>query len=203
MPLDELVGAPDVGDPRIRLKPRSPQRAAGLPADAAVERAGTCGRSSSRPSASASCAPTTGYEWLYVLSGEMRLILGEHDITMRARRGRRVRHAAAALVRPGGRRAGRDPERARQPRRAHARPRRAAAHERDGLTSPVRSDSRKRQRKLSPRLVRATSSRWSTVDSAELQGRPTAGCARELLLVCGAWGKRRLVYADPRGTPRR
>jgi len=24
-----------------------------------------------------------GYEWLHVLSGEMRLILGEHDITMR------------------------------------------------------------------------------------------------------------------------
>ena len=24
-----------------------------------------------------------GYEWLYVLSGEMRLIIGEHDITMR------------------------------------------------------------------------------------------------------------------------
>jgi quercetin dioxygenase-like cupin family protein len=23
-----------------------------------------------------------GYEWLYVLSGQMRLILGEHDITM-------------------------------------------------------------------------------------------------------------------------
>ena len=23
-----------------------------------------------------------GHEWLYVLSGEMRLILGEHDITM-------------------------------------------------------------------------------------------------------------------------
>ena len=23
-----------------------------------------------------------GYEWLYVLSGRMRLILGEHDITM-------------------------------------------------------------------------------------------------------------------------
>ena len=23
-----------------------------------------------------------GYEWLYVLSGNMRLILGEHDITM-------------------------------------------------------------------------------------------------------------------------
>ena len=24
-----------------------------------------------------------GYEWLYVLSGEMKLILGEHDVTMR------------------------------------------------------------------------------------------------------------------------
>ena len=23
-----------------------------------------------------------GYEWLYVLSGQMRLVLGEHDITM-------------------------------------------------------------------------------------------------------------------------
>src|SRR3954449_3701981 len=25
-----------------------------------------------------------GYEWLYVVSGEMQLILGEHDITMHA-----------------------------------------------------------------------------------------------------------------------
>ena len=24
-----------------------------------------------------------GYEWLYVLAGELRLILGEHDLTMR------------------------------------------------------------------------------------------------------------------------
>jgi hypothetical protein len=29
-------------------------------------------------------ATHAGYEWLYVLSSEMRLILGEHDITMRA-----------------------------------------------------------------------------------------------------------------------
>jgi uncharacterized cupin superfamily protein len=26
----------------------------------------------------------TGHEWLYVLSGEMQLILGEHDLTLRA-----------------------------------------------------------------------------------------------------------------------
>ena len=37
VPLDELVGAPEVGDPRIRLKPRTPQRPGGLSADAAVE----------------------------------------------------------------------------------------------------------------------------------------------------------------------
>jgi uncharacterized RmlC-like cupin family protein len=43
-----------------------------------------------------------GHEWLYVLSGEMRLILGEHDITHATRRSRRVRHPAAALVRPSG-----------------------------------------------------------------------------------------------------
>ena len=37
---------------------------------------------SSRPSASPRFAPMMAYEWLYVLSGRMRLILGEHDITM-------------------------------------------------------------------------------------------------------------------------
>ena len=29
-----------------------------------------------------------GYEWLYVLSGELQLILGEHDLTMRPVRSR-------------------------------------------------------------------------------------------------------------------
>ena len=38
--LDELVGAPEVGDPRVRFKPRAPQRTSGLPVDPAVEQPG-------------------------------------------------------------------------------------------------------------------------------------------------------------------
>jgi quercetin dioxygenase-like cupin family protein len=36
----------------------------------------------SRPERERNLRTRDGYEWLYVLSGEMRLILGEHDITM-------------------------------------------------------------------------------------------------------------------------
>jgi transcriptional regulator with XRE-family HTH domain len=83
VPLDELVGAPDVGDPRIRLKPRTrngrlvfplTQQTTGLAVWKVVI----------PPERERSLRTHDGYEWLYVLSGEMRLILGEHDITMRA-----------------------------------------------------------------------------------------------------------------------
>ena len=40
-----------------------------------------------------------GYEWLYVLSGRLRLVLGDHDLVLAAGRGGRVRHPHAALVR--------------------------------------------------------------------------------------------------------
>jgi transcriptional regulator with XRE-family HTH domain len=84
IPLDELVAAPEIGDPRIRLKPE--KRSGGrivvpltrqprgvhawkvvIPAERGEPRLRT----------------HEGYEWLYVLSGELRLILGEHDITMK------------------------------------------------------------------------------------------------------------------------
>jgi transcriptional regulator with XRE-family HTH domain len=82
VPLDELVGAPEVGDPRIRLKPRArkgrvfvplTQQPSGLHAWKVIiapERGEPELRSHE------------GHEWLYVLSGRMRLILAEHDITM-------------------------------------------------------------------------------------------------------------------------
>ncbi|HJU47479.1 MAG TPA: helix-turn-helix domain-containing protein [Gaiellaceae bacterium] len=81
VPLDELVGAPDVGDPRIRLKPRIrngrlvfplTQHSSGLAVWKVVI----------PPERRRELRVHEGYEWLYVLSGEMRLILGEHDITM-------------------------------------------------------------------------------------------------------------------------
>ena len=49
VPLDELVGAPEVGDPRIRLKARKTQRPHRLSVDTAVERrARVEGRDSAR-----------------------------------------------------------------------------------------------------------------------------------------------------------
>jgi transcriptional regulator with XRE-family HTH domain len=83
VPLDELVGAPEVGDPRIRLKPRTrngrlvfplTQQSSGLAVWKVVI----------PPERERTLRTHEGYEWLYVLSGEMRLILGEHDITMKA-----------------------------------------------------------------------------------------------------------------------
>ena len=82
LPLDELVGAPRIGDPRVRLKPRTrngrlvyplTQPSSGMAVWKVVI----------PPERDRKLRTHAGYEWLYVLSGEMRLILGEHDITMR------------------------------------------------------------------------------------------------------------------------
>jgi transcriptional regulator with XRE-family HTH domain len=81
VPLDDLVGAPEVGDPRIRLKPRRVNGRTVLP----LTRPGGVQAwkivipvSQSRPQ------PRThdGFEWLYVLSGRMRLVLGDQDLVL-------------------------------------------------------------------------------------------------------------------------
>lgn len=75
VPLDELVGAPPVGDPRVRLKPLKrhgstivplTQHPGGLQAFKMV-----MGASRSTPE----LRGHEGYEWLYVLSGRLRLVL--------------------------------------------------------------------------------------------------------------------------------
>ncbi|MCP2290237.1 helix-turn-helix domain-containing protein [Nocardia amikacinitolerans] len=82
--LDELVDAPPTGDPRIHLRPVTrhgmtmvplTRRAGGIqaykivlpPADPRVE---------PRPQTH------EGYEWVYVLNGRLRVILGEHDLVL-------------------------------------------------------------------------------------------------------------------------
>ena len=80
--LDELVGAPEVGDPRIRLKPR--RRKGRLVFPLTQQSSGVHVWKVIIPPERNEPELRTheGYEWLYVLSGRMRLILAEHDITM-------------------------------------------------------------------------------------------------------------------------
>ncbi|KAA2264211.1 helix-turn-helix transcriptional regulator [Solihabitans fulvus] len=86
VPLDELVGAPPTGDPRVHPQPftRGDQtiipltRQPGGPQ--AFKHLIAAGGKRSEPE------PRTheGYEWLYVLSGRLRLVLGEHDVVLKS-----------------------------------------------------------------------------------------------------------------------
>lgn len=82
--IDELVGAPPTGDPRVHLRPvirngmtlvPLTRHAGGVQAYKLVIPAG---RQPGPP------GPKThaGYEWLYVLDGRLRLVLGEHDLVL-------------------------------------------------------------------------------------------------------------------------
>ncbi len=82
--LDELVDAPPTGDPRIHLRPVQrggmtmlplTRRAGGIQAYKLVLPAGS-GRRDPDPQTH------EGYEWLYVLNGRLRVVLGEHDFVM-------------------------------------------------------------------------------------------------------------------------
>jgi transcriptional regulator with XRE-family HTH domain len=90
IPLDDLVGAPAPADPRVLGKPVTrhgrtyiplTQRPGGLraykvvlpPAGPAVGLAGEIEQNSHE-----------GYEWIYVLNGQLRLRLGEHDFVMKS-----------------------------------------------------------------------------------------------------------------------
>lgn len=82
--LDELVGAPQTGDPRVHLRPVSrhgmtmvplTHRAGGIQAYKLVI------RPAARPQ-EPEPQRHEGYEWLYVLDGRLRLVLGEHDLVL-------------------------------------------------------------------------------------------------------------------------
>jgi transcriptional regulator with XRE-family HTH domain len=85
VPLDELVGAPPTGDPRIHPRPIVRFGQTILPLS----------RQPGAPQAFKHLIPAgpvqapdprshEGYEWLYVLSGRLRLVLGEHDLVLPA-----------------------------------------------------------------------------------------------------------------------
>lgn len=82
VPLDDLVGAPEVGDPRVRLKPRRVNGRTVIPLTR--QPGGVQAWKIIIPATQSKPNPRVhdGYEWLYVLSGSMRLVLGDHDLVL-------------------------------------------------------------------------------------------------------------------------
>ena len=81
--LDELVDAPETGDPRIRAKPVTRH---GRTFISLTRRPGGLQSFKIVMPVESQAAPTLktheGYEWLYVLSGRVRLVLGTRDLTL-------------------------------------------------------------------------------------------------------------------------
>ncbi|WP_217246613.1 helix-turn-helix domain-containing protein [Streptomyces sp. AC602_WCS936] len=84
VPLDDLVGAPRTGDPRIHLKPI--RRFGMVFVPLSRRPGGTQAFKMIIPSRPAALEPTPqtheGFEWLYVLSGRLRLLVGERDLAL-------------------------------------------------------------------------------------------------------------------------
>jgi len=83
VPLDELVGAPATGDPRLHLRPivrggmtiiPLTRRPGGIQAYKHIIPAGTPGQPDPKVH--------EGYEWLYVLNGRLRMVLGSRDLVL-------------------------------------------------------------------------------------------------------------------------
>ncbi|MER5627428.1 XRE family transcriptional regulator [Streptosporangium sp. NPDC002544] len=84
VPLDDLVGAPRTGDPRIHLKPI--RRFGMIFVPLSRRPGGTQAFKMIIPARPEPLEPTPqtheGFEWLYVLNGRLRLVLGERDLTL-------------------------------------------------------------------------------------------------------------------------
>ena len=83
VPIDELVGAPETGDPRVHLRPITRHRMTMIPL---TRRAGGIQAFKmiipARPAGPHEQKTHEGYEWMYVLNGRLRLMLGDQDLIM-------------------------------------------------------------------------------------------------------------------------
>jgi transcriptional regulator with XRE-family HTH domain len=81
--LDDLVGAPATGDPRVHLRPVSRGDMTMIPL---TRRAGGIQAYKLIIGARARMSPVAktheGYEWLYVLDGQLRIMLGDQDFLL-------------------------------------------------------------------------------------------------------------------------
>ena len=79
VPLDDLVGAPEVGDPRVRLKAGRVKGRTVIPLTRQPD--GVQAWKIVIPTSKVKPEPRAheGHEWIYVLSGHIRLVLGVQD----------------------------------------------------------------------------------------------------------------------------
>ncbi|SOD98722.1 transcriptional regulator, XRE family with cupin sensor [Blastococcus haudaquaticus] len=84
IPLDELIGSPEVGDPRVRFRPRNRNGRVVVPLTGQPGALQAWKVVLPPEQGEPELRTHEGYEWLYVLSGRMRLVLADHDITMGA-----------------------------------------------------------------------------------------------------------------------
>ncbi|MFD7700623.1 helix-turn-helix domain-containing protein [Streptomyces caelestis] len=83
VPLDELVGAPRTGDPRIHLKPVTRNGMTFVP----LSRPGGVQAHKllipPRPGTEPQLSTHEGFEWVYVLAGRLRLLLGDETVILK------------------------------------------------------------------------------------------------------------------------
>jgi transcriptional regulator with XRE-family HTH domain len=86
VPLDELVDAPATGDPRVHARPfvRNGVTTVPLTRRPGGVRAFKQVFPPHWPDGEPDLRVHEGYEWLYVLSGRLRLLLGGHDVVLTA-----------------------------------------------------------------------------------------------------------------------
>lgn len=85
VPLDDLVGAPEVGDPRVRLAPRTlPNGGTVIPLTRSPGPLQAYKMIIADRGAEPELRTHEGYEWLYVLDGRLRIVLAEHDLVLGA-----------------------------------------------------------------------------------------------------------------------
>lgn len=86
VPLDEIVGTPVAGDPRVHALPFTQHGITFMPLTRRPE--GLQAYKMIIPASRRQQEPDPqmhdGYEWLYVLSGRLRLVLGEHNLLLKA-----------------------------------------------------------------------------------------------------------------------
>ncbi|MBB6037942.1 XRE family transcriptional regulator [Phytomonospora endophytica] len=84
VPLDDLVGAPRTGDPRIHPRPVVRDGMTYVPLSSPGGVAAHKLVIPPRPGAEPELKTHEGFEWVYVISGRLHLVLGDRDLVLKA-----------------------------------------------------------------------------------------------------------------------